>query len=91
MNIGGAIKLLRKKKEITQKDFCDKVGISQASLSQIESGKKRPKVKTLENICSNLNVTQGALMVLSLTEEDFPKDKKEFYNPTMAYLLEVFS
>ena len=40
MNIGKTIANLRKAKELNQIEFAKTVGISQTSLSQIESGRK---------------------------------------------------
>ena len=42
MNIGLAIKSIRKKLSITQYELAEKCDLSQTSLSQIETGVKRP-------------------------------------------------
>ena len=50
MNIGKAIKGLRKEKGIAQNDFAKGCGISQTSISLIENGAKKPSAQTLNRI-----------------------------------------
>ena len=51
MNIGRAIKEIRKRKGLSQLDLSEATDISQTSLSQIESGNKRPNPSSLKKIC----------------------------------------
>ena len=80
MNIGFAIQIMRKSKGMSQLDLAEICGISQAALSQIESGAKKPGNKTLDKICSELGTTKGLLYVMSITDEDVPNNKKEMYS-----------
>lgn len=50
------ISTLRKSKGLSQKDLADLVGITQASLSYIETGKKLPHKSTLLKIYKALDV-----------------------------------
>ena len=80
MNIGGAIQTIRKSKGISQLELSEKVEISQAALSQIESGLKKPGTKTLDNICRALETPESLLYVLSISDEDVPENRKGIYN-----------
>lgn len=75
MNIGQAIKILRKSKKIKQFHLANTCGISQTSLSQIESGAKYPHQSTLRAICKGLDVPEILLYVIA--SDEIPHAKKE--------------
>lgn len=80
MNFGKVIKTLREHKGQNQRDFADYIGISQTSLSLIESGKTTPTDNTLEGIATRFN-TRKALLVMAAIEVDrdfSPKSRKRF-------------
>jgi transcriptional regulator with XRE-family HTH domain len=79
MNIGNAIKTIRKEQGITQLELSDKTGISQTSLSQIESGLKRPSDKNLKKICEVLEIPQSIVYILGMEDTDVPASKKNIY------------
>ena len=79
MNKGQTISKLRKDKKLNQTDFAEKVGITQTSLSQIESGRKSPNKTTLANICAELGISELHLYLLSFDESDVPAEKRELY------------
>jgi transcriptional regulator with XRE-family HTH domain len=90
MNIGKVIKELRKLKGVNQTDFAGSCGITQTSLSLIESGTKRPNPKTLKKICLNLEVPEMYLYILSAEEGDVPEEKKSLFKilfPTIESLV----
>jgi len=80
MNLGVAIKSIRKKLNITQFDLAEKCNISQTSLSQIETGLKRPSSKTLKKICDVLDVPESVVYILAMQETDVPSSKASIYN-----------
>lgn len=53
--IGGNIKRLRKLHKMNQNEFSKKIGVSQGSLSDIESGKSKPSVDTVISIHNEFN------------------------------------
>lgn len=55
--IGKKIKELRTTKEINQKEFASKIGVTQASLSSYENGIKQPSLDVLSRIASEFNVS----------------------------------
>lgn len=56
MNIGERIKQTRKRVGITQKELGERLMISQVRIAQYETGKRQPKIETLEKIAAALNV-----------------------------------
>jgi transcriptional regulator with XRE-family HTH domain len=79
MNIGSAIKSIRKKLAITQYELADKCDLSQTSLSQIETGVKRPSQRTIAKICSVLDIPESIIYIVAMQEADVPPSKKGIY------------
>lgn len=85
MEIADRIKELRKKKGISQKDLAKKLGTSPQNLAQYESGKRQPKIETLDKIASALSVTRYELQ--GITSEELKKSLKQsttFYDYLLA-------
>lgn len=80
MNIGLAIKSIRKKLSITQYELAEKCGISQTSLSQIETGVKRPSHKTLDKICLVLDIPESIIYIIAMEDADVPPGKRGIYD-----------
>lgn len=56
MNIGEQIKKYRTKANISQKDLGKRLGVSQQQIAQYESGKRIPKIETINNIAGALGI-----------------------------------
>jgi len=80
MNIGLAIKAIRKKLSITQYELAEKCVISQTSLSQIETGTKRPSQRTISKICTVLDIPESIIYIVAMQESDVPESKKGMYD-----------
>jgi XRE family transcriptional regulator, regulator of sulfur utilization len=80
MNIGSAIKILRKNKGISQKDFADKCEMSVNALCQIEVNNSFPQKSTIQKICEVLEIPTSYLLFFSISDEDIPKDKRFIFN-----------
>ncbi|MFC6861259.1 helix-turn-helix domain-containing protein [Zunongwangia atlantica] len=80
MNIGTAVKSLRKERGFGQRELAEKCDISVNALSQIETNATFPHKKTIEKICSALNIPVSYLLFFSIGDEDIPEDKKEAFN-----------
>lgn len=80
MNIGNAIRDIRKRKGISQKELAEKVGLSANALCSIENDKSTPSMKNIKKICSALGVAQSVLMFFSIAEEDIPERKRELFH-----------
>lgn len=79
MNVGRAIKLVRNHFGISQEDLSEKTGISQTSISQIETGTKNPSKKTITAICNAFEIPEAVLYIIGIDENDVPKSRKEAY------------
>lgn len=80
MQIGTAIKSIRKKLCVRQNELAERCGISQTSLSQIETGIKRPSTKTIKKLCTALDIPESLIYILAMQDTDVPDSKKEVYN-----------
>lgn len=80
MNIGNAIKEIRKRKGISQKDLAKKIGMSTNNLCSIEKEKSFPSMENIKKICGALEVTESILLLFSITEDDIPAHKRELFH-----------
>jgi transcriptional regulator with XRE-family HTH domain len=80
MNIGLAIKSIRKKLNITQYELAEKCELSQTSLSQIETGVKRPSQRTISKVCNVLDIPESILYIVAMQDTDVPASKKGVYD-----------
>lgn len=60
--IGKRLKEARKKKGLTQEQLVEKMGVSIAYLSKIETGKIHINLERLSEICGILGVTEGEIL-----------------------------
>ena len=60
--IGKRLKDARKKKGLTQEQLVEKMGVSIAYLSKVETGKIHINLERLSEICSLLGVTEGEIL-----------------------------
>jgi len=79
MKINKTIKEFRIQKGIKQGDLAERIGISQTSLSLIESGVKQPSQETLKKVCDIFEIPQPFIYYLSLEESDIPENKRELF------------
>jgi XRE family transcriptional regulator, regulator of sulfur utilization len=88
MEIGKAIKELRKRKGYSQKEFALKVRLSTNALCQIEKGNVFAKKETLKAICENLEISVGYLILSCLDETDVSPEKLEVFSLLKNLLIE---
>ena len=79
MDLGNAIKTLRKQKKITQKQLAELSEISTNALCSIETGQSFPSKATITKICSSLKIPESYLLLFNITEDDIPEDKRVLY------------
>lgn len=60
--IGDKIKQIRKQAGLTQKELAEQLGTTQQNLAQYESGKRNPKIETIEKIANALDVPVSYLI-----------------------------
>lgn len=89
MEIGTAIKLLRKKRNLKQKQLAEMCDISVNALSQIELNASFPQKNTLDKICEALDYPISYLLFFSISEEDIPKEKRLVFNSLISAIKSV--
>jgi len=65
MDIGQAIKTLRTKRRVTQKDLAERSGVSQGFLSLIEKGEREPDFELIEKIAGALKIPPQLVLLLA--------------------------
>jgi len=71
-DLSDKIRLLRRSQNLTQRDLAEKIGIAQAYISEIESGKKKPSIPVLERLCDTLGCSADFLLGI-----DVPKSPRK--------------
>jgi transcriptional regulator with XRE-family HTH domain len=71
--ISKRLKAIRENLKLNQSEFAERLGISQAAVSQFEDGKRVPSIETLEKIASRLSRSIQSL----LSDENASDDEKE--------------
>ncbi|RBL88918.1 helix-turn-helix domain-containing protein [Chitinophaga flava] len=80
MNFGKAIRTLRKHSNQSQQEFADDIGISQTSLSLIESGKTKPTDATLNRIAEKFKTRTAIITMAAIeVEKDVPPGKRKLF------------
>lgn len=81
MNIGKTIRTRRRAIHMTQFECARIADISQTYLSQVESGKKKATIDTLESIAKALNYYSLELLMLhAVDRKDVPEDRRELFD-----------
>lgn len=84
ISLGKRIKEQRIKSGMTQSEMAEKVQISTAYISHIESGKAHASLKTLVDICNALHTGMDSLLVASL-EAAFEIASQELHSIAKAF------
>ena len=77
--IGGRIKEQREKAGMTQEELSEAIGLSQNFLSQLENGRRKPSISTVDSIASALNLPIDSFFLFS------PGKKTPKKNPMKNY------
>ncbi|MBO5274598.1 MAG: helix-turn-helix transcriptional regulator [Clostridia bacterium] len=70
LTIGTKIKILRSKKQITQKQLAAYLGVTEQAVSRWESGSGCPDIQLIPSIASFFSVTSDELFGITLTERE---------------------
>lgn len=70
MNIGTKIKTARKVAGLTQKELGKKLGVSAAMIAQYETGRRFPKIETIEKLAQALDITPSILYGITSAEAE---------------------
>lgn len=94
MNLGKVIREHRKKAGFTQIEFAKKVGITQTSISHIESGVRSPHMETLETIAWALSIPTTVLFLESIEPDDvsilYRKKFKLIWPAVQSLITQIF-
>jgi transcriptional regulator with XRE-family HTH domain len=80
MNIGKAIRELRKKQDLSQEQLATMAGLTQAALSAIEKNGVRPNPANLKKLCEALNVSEALVYIMGLEKADVSESKQGLYD-----------
>ena len=88
MEYGRAIRVVRSAHGLSQRQLAERIGHSPSHLSLIESGKRNPSLKLLEEIATSLTVPMHLLTLLAsdVEEIDDPKHAEQIADVAMALL-----
>lgn len=75
--IGERIKLYREDRNFSQKEFAEKIGVSNSRVSNWEQGINRPDVDLLKTICEVLNISPSELLDVHLDTEELTEHEKQ--------------
>ena len=90
MNLGKAIRELRKQQSMSQEQLAQKANITQAALSQIENG-KRPGITTLKKLSAALKVPESLIYVMGMEKDDVPPEKALLYEKLFPVIQSLVS
>ena len=95
MNVGISIRKIRKERvpQLNQKEFAERIGITQTYLSQIETGAKMPNTSVLETIAKYFEIPLPILFWYAIEESDIHDSKKEYFRflkPTVDAMIDEF-
>lgn len=79
MNIGIAIKQLRKQRKLSQAELAEQSGLTQTALSQIENGSRRPNTESMKKLTEFFKVPEIVIYLLATESNDVPAEKKEMF------------
>jgi len=68
--IGEALRLIRVFHDMKQSDLAARLGVSKSYLSEIESGKKVPRVDLIQRYASEFSVSASSILFFSENLED---------------------
>ena len=69
IKIGDRLKSLRKKENLTQSQFAEKIGLPRTTYANYENNSREPSKEILEKIATVLNITVEFLIYGDLTEK----------------------
>lgn len=86
MDMGIAIKTLRVRMGMTQRQLAEKCGTSKNAVSSWETGRAWPPKGTVERVCEALGVPTSYLILASIEKEDIPEEKRVLYKALLKPL-----
>lgn len=91
MQIGKTIELLRRSKNIKQKDLAKACGISVTALCNFEKEKYNPSQEVLRKICDALGISLPCFLLYMIEDTDIPEEKRMAFNMFMSPLKQLLT
>lgn len=89
MDIGKAIKLMRRERDVSQDALAKKIGRTTTTLSLIENGRKLPTTPRIKEICDGLGVKPIYLLLWALERKmTCPRERRICLKPLRNSLVE---
>lgn len=82
--IGARIRKYREAANMSQKEFADKIGVSNSRVSNWEQGINRPDVDILSSICRTLSVSPSELLDIPLVSDELSAQERNVINQYRA-------
>lgn len=79
MDLGNAIKQIRKHRGISQKELADRCGLSANAVCSIENNASFPAKSTFDKICKALDMPSAGIFLFAISDEDIPESKRAIY------------
>lgn len=73
---GDALRMIRVFHDVSQKDLATRLHIAPSHLSEIESGKKKPTLETLDRYASEFKIPVSSIMFFSEEMESGSRSEK---------------
>lgn len=90
MDLGKAVRELRKEKGVRLKDFAEKIDMSTTAVANIEKSASFPTKRTITRICDALDIPVSVLMLHCITEDDVSPERRDAFrmliNPIKEFL-----
>lgn len=79
LSIGERVREIRRKRGLSQKELAEAADVSQATIAQLETGRKDPSVKTLRKLSDALDIDIATLFVTGDVHVfDMPRLRKKY-------------
>lgn len=86
VDFGQAIRVLRLKRNMTQRELAELLGMSVNAVSSLETGKSFPPKNTMKRLCKAFGIPQSYLLLSSIEEDDIPEGKRVLYRALLEPL-----
>lgn len=78
---------IRKKRDITQKELADLIGVSDRTISKWENGSTVPDLETIKKLCNELGISPDSIVKSEKNYKDRLQDFKRMVGKFLNYIL----
>lgn len=77
MDIGKAMKTIRDEHCLSQREMAARLGITPAALCKIETGKRTPRMSTVDKFCTVTRTPRAYVFLLAMGAGDMPPTESD--------------